>query len=396
MNICGITHDEIIHEINSQIMYTENVFYNLDADLEKVRMDEEIMKASAEYKVYYEHGTDDDLDYFYMEANNESETKRKGILDKAFSAILKLIESIIKVISDALGLSDKVDKSDKIVIPEQKVAEFKVIQSLFKKVIFTAGGIVILIPILKKVSDALKSIHPTKYSKSQKANMEMSIKEATALLHDTENMVKTTKRFIADLEKWDYTKEDEKIAKRDVIAAENRPSKDEHDISTIYPSKSISADISSIKKRWNDLNKRYKKAGIEMDPKLSEEYSECLTKLNTSVMGLHYTAFTTNNSILKQSKKIRVERIPRILSNIEKGVNRLKEIHVKADNYLKAHISNRPTTESVDISDDSPRTGVGVLKGLLFDMKTVLQLLFGIAGTILSALGKVATAISKK
>lgn len=352
------------------------------------------MKASAEYKVYSEHGTDDNLDYLYMEANDVSETKRKGILSKAFSAVNTLISSVVKTIADALGLTTERDENSKVKIPMQKVSTFKVLKELYKRVAFNVGNFIILSSILSKITDTINHLRTTKYSKQEKRDMEVSILEVRKMLNDTESMVKDTKNFISELENYDYSKED--IGNRSSDINDTHPNKDHNGLPTINPSKNISKDISKIEERFNDLKARYQKAGLKMSQSIVSKYNTYLNNLKRSNDSLIRQSGMANNTKYKTHKELYINDVRDILRYINEDIKKIKDLHTKADLYLKFKMSNKPTTESVTVATNKPKeSGFGIVKGLVFAMKTILQLSLGIAGSLLSALGKATTAVSK-
>lgn len=117
-------------QLMEEIFIADNEIKRLQTLYEMTNLQLSQMHRDAELKVITESGTHDDLVYLISEADNEAGQEKKGIIQRIFDAILKVINSIGSAISGIFKKSKDVPNNAKIPVDKDLYNSAKDIGSI--------------------------------------------------------------------------------------------------------------------------------------------------------------------------------------------------------------------------------------------------------------------------
>lgn len=373
------------YAMDANVMRIESYFTRLETQFEMVDMHENIMKFEADSKVYIESGTPDDLEYLYTEAKKASNNKKEDILDKMIKGISGIIHTILEKVSDAFGLCRARNGNDMIKIDAKTINTFNLIWEALKGLsIGTAAGVLVY-TTGKKITDAVEKLKKNKYSDDEVEYINISIKEAEKILGNADSLTKDIKDYISKLEEIDLSDMDDATDTVNQVKGD-----DKHGISKINIPPKMYSNFTAIVKMWDTLVKKYKDNNITIDPDKVKKYNKHVDEFKEKYAELLKLQKSINNGNANKLSRIDdVKKFNQISDALTKNLSKMKKHHAKCNDLLNMAISSETKVKTEGaIATVGKGVSMGLIKSIIFALKTILQSCVGCVGTILRVVGK--------
>ena len=360
----GIERESAIEEA-----YFNNMFSRLNTMYEMVSMQHKQMISDAEYKVFSESGTYDDLSFFLEEAANETGEQKRNILQKIADAISALISKIVNGIKGLFGKTN----------PEQEVeVDSNVIQVsdqiLAKANDFTSAcstnNVIKALAAVGSILGAGFVLKKTGVTQKVKAKVvESKCKSLQTIVENIDNLVSKTKSFLHTPEaknNEDKSKEDMNIIQKFLSTVSSIISdfksalfgnKNENNVTPTKSNKDQKqeAPVNPKKERTNGININ------PNDPHATEKIAGQINGISLINNG-EWKVDKNNGNVIHVDKNGVEEDVPdnkipakiKALSNRAKGKAAMAQR--ESDNRSKLESGLKPNKNGLPITVD-PRTG---------------------------------------